>query len=176
MRAPARGAGRERQPLLDRADVGDPFVDLRVERLGRCDCRLDRGEAGHTLGDRGVADLGGVADGAGAGRRGVDDEANVATRDEVEECGLAFGRVRVGAELGDGIRLEPGCGDRRPRARRRREAEPRTDERGGESWQLALVTVGDREERHRDSAARPPPWPPRTTRPEDPGPERARRP
>ena len=58
----AAATAARRHPLVERADVGEPVGDRRVERLGGGDRGLDRGQAQDPLGDRGVADLGGVAD------------------------------------------------------------------------------------------------------------------
>ena len=63
-----------RDPLGERSDVGDLGDDVGVERLGRGDRGLDRGQARDALGDRSVADLGGVTDRTRARRRRVDDE------------------------------------------------------------------------------------------------------
>ena len=78
------GAGR-RHPLVERAHLGQPAGDRRVERLGGGDRGLDRGQAQDPLGGRRQADLGGVADRAGARRRRVDDEPHLARRDELED-------------------------------------------------------------------------------------------
>ena len=59
--------------------------DGRVERLGRGDGGLDRGQAQDSLAGRRQADLGRVADGAGLRRRGVDHEPHLARRDQVQD-------------------------------------------------------------------------------------------
>ena len=78
-----------------------PGRDRRVERLGRRDRGLDRGQAEDPLRGRGEPDLRGVADGAGAWRRGVDHEAYLAVGDRLEDPDLADRQVRLGAELRD---------------------------------------------------------------------------
>jgi hypothetical protein len=66
--------------------------DLRVDRLRGGDRRLDRGQAEHALGDRRVADLRRVADRAGPRRGRVDDEADIARGDELQDRHLAGSR------------------------------------------------------------------------------------
>ena len=51
-----------RHPVAERANLGEPVGDGRVERLGGGDGRLDRGQAQDPFGDRRQADLGRVAD------------------------------------------------------------------------------------------------------------------
>ena len=143
-----------RHPLVERADLGPARRDRRVERLRGRDRGLDRGQAEDPLRGRRQADLGRVADRAGARRRRVDDEPDLARRDEVEDRDLA---VAGGlAELGDraGPRSRPR--ERRARARRRREAVAGRRQRRREPRQQLLVAVGDRQQRQRP-AARPRP-------------------
>ena len=123
--AGTRGAARVRHPLGERADVGEAGRDRRIERLGGGDRGLDRGQAQDPLGRRREPDLGRVADRAGARRRRVDDEPDLARRDQLEDRDLAGAASGSRAELRDRPRLVARRRERRPRAR----ASPRAGSR-----------------------------------------------
>ena len=90
---PAR-TGRAGHPVVERADLGQPLGDRRIERLGGGDRGLHRGQAQDPLGGRRLADLGGVADRARARRRRVDDEPDLAGRDRARGSGPRRARRR----------------------------------------------------------------------------------
>ena len=98
---------------------------------------------------RGEPDLGGVADDAGAWRRGVDDEAYPAVGDRLEDPDLADRQVRRGAQLRDRDHAEAGLAQERPRPGRGGEPVAGKAQRPGERDEPGLVAVGDAEERDR---------------------------
>ena len=114
---------RLRDPRLERPDLTELRRDGRVERLGGGDRGLHRGQAQDPLGGRGEADLGRVADRAGARRRGVDDEPDLARRDEVEDRDLAIGLRRPPRRAWRPVARR----SRRPPARDASRAWPRAD-------------------------------------------------
>ena len=127
----------------------------RVERLGGGDGGLHRGQAQDPLPRRGQADLGGVADRAGARRRRVHDEPHLARRDEVEDRHLAGGLVGAPRRAW----RPAGRRSRPPRAPAAFPASPPVDSRrrgqpGREPRQQGLVAVGDRQQRERAGLAR----------------------
>ena len=97
----------------------------------------------------------------GVGR--VDDEPDAAARDQVEQRGLAGGRVRLGASLATGSAVEPG--GRSPRAC---PASPRGGSRRGRARRRVVAARPCRDRRSRGArwarGVHPPRWPRRTTR------------
>src|SRR5664280_3209272 len=94
---------RVRDPLAERTDLGQTVAQIRVERFSSGNGRFDRGQAEDAHGGGGEADLDGIANRAGLGRRRVHDQPHFTVGVHVEDRRLP--RDRLLADLGNDLGL-----------------------------------------------------------------------